>query len=783
MSLVKLIAFLLVLTALSAIAEAGVVEGTVSDHDTGEPIPFATVRVHGTGQSMAANEEGLYRIRLEPGDYNLKFSHIAHYSESIAVSIGDETNTLDIKLKPSIILLKGLKAYTRAYDPGQRIILEAIARKREILDQLGSYSFKAYTKFVANDRKKDTNNVFLIAESQIEAFWEKPDKYKEIIKSRRQTANIEGANNFLSVGRLLNFNANRLDIGPYLLVSPTAKDAFEYYDYYLLDTLYQDDRAVFRLEIEPKTKTEPLFFGTIDIADSTYEVVGVDIGVNEAFDAGYMKNLRLVQQHSEFNGKYWMPVTIRITGDLDIPIPGIPSLSFLYNAALYDYSFDLDHPDETFNEYVLEVAETADDTDSVGWAMGQVVPLTVEEIKGYKRIDSLENISAPLWKKGLFAFLGLTALTLMENDIFHYNRVEGAYLGMAIRKRKLFPRTDISLKSGWAFKGEYWQHRYGLDYKPWSKRKISIGGGYHYEIIRQQSIFSQFDSFAPLLSLYMGVDPSNYYLEEGFSLNLKTKLIKKSKLTITYNDYLQTSVSKNTDYSFFGGEDEFHDNLPIADGRLRSAKADFVFDSRPLILSKGRDFILNDPVYTLIKISTEQADPGTIDNDFHFKKYSVSFLKNWRTFGLGFSRIYLYGGISKYSLPPQRYFMIDEMGDELAGKIGFKTVNGTSFVGDRVAAFYLYHDFERRLFSKSGIPALRDIPFSIAVYGGMFWTKFENQEIASDNIFYITASKPYRELGFSVGRITPWNIRLFFTWQLSDHPGEDFSFGWNFLFD
>ena len=73
---------------------------------------------------MIANEEGRFRIRLAQGEYSLRFSHIAHYSRSVDIAVSDSSATLNVRLHPSVLILKGLKVYERAYDPvlGQLVI-------------------------------------------------------------------------------------------------------------------------------------------------------------------------------------------------------------------------------------------------------------------------------------------------------------------------------------------------------------------------------------------------------------------------------------------------------------------------------------------------------------------------------------------------------------------------------------------------------------------------------------------------------------------------------------
>jgi hypothetical protein len=143
-----------------------------------------------------------------------------------------------------------------------------------------------------------------------------------------------------------------------------------------------------------------------------------------------------------------------------------------------------------------------------------------------------------------------------------------------------------------------------------------------------------------------------------------------------------------------------------------------------------------------------------------------------------------YLGASEGTLPPQRFYTID-FGDEVFGSsLVFKTLGEKGFSGDRTAMVYADHDFGVRLWQRSGIPLIKDIPFSLGVHGGFFVTDFDDPSlipaIPSGRKSYMqTAQRAYREVGFSIGRIPPLAIRLFFTWQLSDYDTETFSLHWD----
>ena len=106
-----------------------------------------------------------------------------------------------------------------------------------------------------------------------------------------------------------------------------------------------------------------------------------------------------------------------------------------------------------------------------------------------------------------------------------------------------------------------------------------------------------------------------------------------------------------------------------------------------------------------------------------------------------------------------------------------------NFAGNRAAYFFVSHDFDQQLFRQSRIPLLKDLPFTLSVHGGAFWSDFVDHTPNPGDAAILTAPSAYSELGFGLGNLTPWlapfNFSLWFTWQMSDYDTDrfEFSFG------
>lgn len=772
-----ILVFLLLIFIPAGIVSGATLElkGVISDSETDKPIPNTTIHILNSNRTILANTDGQFRVRIEAGSYELRFTHVSHYAQTIKLDNLTYDTSITINLQPAVIELPPIKVYDKRYDAGQLIILEAIKRKQEILRQLKSYSFDAYTKLVVKDTAKDSLEQFLvIAETQLDGFWEYPDKYKEIITARKQTKNMDADNNLISINEILNFNKNRLEINEYSIVTPTAEDALDYYNYYLMDTIVQDNRNLFVLDIEPIDQYDQLFEGTIYIADSSYAVVGVDVTFSKGIDIRFIKDLHYTQEFALFEQQYWMPTVITAEFNIDVPFPMIPKMNINYTAGLHRYQFDPDFNDTVFNEFVLEVAESADDIDTTAWFENQPIPLTEDEEMGYVYVDSVEENESKLKR---LVYLPLAALFIIHNnsDFFEFNKVEGPYLGLKASITQLHKNLKFDIKSGYAFDAEKWQYLAGVTWYPDKYKKRSFAFDWHDQIVKRTSVYANSNNNATLLSLFARQDPFDYYKEKGFSIGFSSRLGTYFSGLIRYSDFSQYSIGNNSDYSFFNNDEEhpYRVNPPIIDGKHRAVSFGLSYDSRKFMLNKGNVRKVFESTFTLISATAKIADPLIIDNNFKYKRYSLMLYRRQNLFNLGTFSIYMYGGIANNFLPPQEYFTIDYNSSLMEHTVSLHTLSDNNFYGDRVFTFYGMHRFDRNLFHELG---LHFIPVGLEVHGGMFWTEFNNELTIHDPDYFGTAAKPYSELGFGITQL-PLFFEMNFTWQLSGYDTNKFSFG------
>ena len=762
--------------------EAVVIHGTVRDSLTRGPVPFAILRITETDSSTIADQQGRFRLQLEPGVWQLEVRRIGYRMASATLRARTSATPLDVFMHPIPVDLEAITVRSKD-DFASRVVRAAIERKNDVLSRIQNYRYDAYVKFIVRDMEKDedsTDAVVLITETQTTAYWEQPNRYQEVITARRQSSNLNAERNLISVGQIVNFNRNRIDLQKYSVVSPTADDALDHYRYVVIDTLVLDGRRTFRLAIEPKSKSEPLFVGMMDIADSTYDVLSIDVGANQAIRFDFFKNLRYQQRLSDLGDDRWMPRQIRFSGEvhIGIPIPGFPEhLTFEHVASLADFRFDRGNAPATLGEFLIIVDDAADESDSTAWEGRRPAPLTTVEQGAWTRIDSIQSHPPSLTRRLIGRTAGIVLLA-NNHDFFHYSRTEGVFLGAAMTRRDLTPDFVLHTELGHAFAADRWQYRLVAQYRLSERQRLWLGGSYHDEIVSRPTVLSV--GLNPTFSsLIFRRDPLDYYRDRGFTISLSTKLLDFTTLQILYNDRDQTSVPVVTQYSILDVDRLQRENPPIVDGRLRSVSVAFTFDSRPLLKRKRRDYYLQSLTQTRLTVGAEFASPGFIANDFRFARYFVRLHRRQRTLNLGLTTIDGYAGTATSGLPPQRYFNVDYgRGSRFFEPGNFTTLSETNFMGNRVALLTVAHDFDQLLFRKSGVPGFRDIPVTLSIHGGAFWTDFVHHQLNPGDVLLQTAPTAYTELGFGIGNLTPFiaplNLGLYFTWQLSSYGTTKF---------
>ena len=108
-----------------AVAQQGTITGTVTDAETEQPLPGATVQLPDEGAGTATDRDGEFRLRVAAGQYRLRVSFVGYQEETrnVSVEVGSTTR-VRIRLQPSQAEL-------------EEVVVTALGQER-VQDELGA---------------------------------------------------------------------------------------------------------------------------------------------------------------------------------------------------------------------------------------------------------------------------------------------------------------------------------------------------------------------------------------------------------------------------------------------------------------------------------------------------------------------------------------------------------------------------------------------------------------------------------------------------------------------
>ena len=701
------------------------------------------------------------------------------------------------------------------------IVAHAIVRHSAMLASIRQYHYQAFVKIAARDDAEpaeSARSVLVLAEVKSSAYWEHHGLYQETIDARHRSHDGGFGRQLVSVDEIVHLRRNRItllagvdparsigaagrpatrtsqsDVIRYSIVSPVATDALDHYSYAVLDTVSVDGRRVLRLAVLPASETTPLFTGTLDIADSTWDVVAMDLGVNTAVQFPTVSDLRYEQRWADVGDARAMPTEIRLSGTLHpkvsarwiprtvagVHLPEFPhQVSFQQVASLSDFDFEEEARPADVPEYRVVLSDRADTPDSAIWLAPTALPLDSVERAVWARGDSEDRHPAFLPRVG--RSLDAAQRFWLGPGSFHFNRVDGFYLG-TYHDWRAAPSLVFTTKLGYGWGSHLWQYRAGGRVVVSQAQHVSLGAFYHDETVGWPALAP--GSYDPSASaLVQHVDPNDYYREHGITLLADTKVIDFTRFELRYDDVWQSTQDTIPGLGFHSTRFPPLPNPPITDGRMRSFTGTLTFDSRQLLRSRELEYRLSGTSWTRVSVGIEISDPRLIASDFDFQRYAFQVEHQLPLLGLGNTSLTVAGGVASHGAPPQRYFTVGYGIRLLAAEgTGFNTLSRTAFVGNRALLVSVRHDFGRQLFRASGLPLLRSIPATLSLHAGVFWAELRGNTVTAADTMLVTTGKPYREAGFTLGNLTPFlspfDLAVSFTWQLSSYPTNRFRFG------
>jgi len=741
------------------------IRGVITDGDTGNPLPSATVLYEGTYRGTIANLEGEFTIDVNQFPATLLIRYIGYESELVELT-QQPADTLFIRLNPSVTELDEIVVTDD--DPGLSIMELVIARKQLWRAELNTYKVDAFTRQVL---KNDTT-IVSITESGTRSFWDREQGHREVQLYRRQTTNIGDDQNFAGVRFLPNFYDDNITVAGYDMVGITHPNALDYYDFRLAETTQIDGVPVYVIDILPARRLQPLFTGTAYVHGGEYALLEVDLRPNDvvSFPPPVKEfNLSYRQQYRNFSENVWLPVDMRINGTVRIEMVGLrfPAITFSQTSRLSEYKVNVDLPDSLYEQ---EEIFTRVDPDSVADFTQQMVPLTSTEELAYESIDSTNTLEKAFKPEGFLAglvtddddnddqsvMMGVGSMLPSGVQIMgRFNRVDGFNVGVGYQKVFRDAGFNASVYSSYSFHAEFLN--YGARIRQrlplFNERpQIYVTGEYDNHVLNSSSgtVYSQFmNGFQTLLG---GVDYFDYYRQERYRAGVEVRrLLPMTDVSLYFNSGRDQSIKTGENavynYSLFGWHDKRRPNPAVANGRINTLKLnlDLNRQSTNFGVSGSRQ----------LRLSAERS-ASAFGSDAEFTKLSLDANWNMETF---FKRrvftntldIKFSAGVLLGDNIPQMLGVVDGSLSVFTPFGTLKTRRNRPYTGSRYWSITAEHNFRTIPFELIGFNALVNRGWGVIVFGGAGYTGMENGTDMS--VTAMTTDGVHSEAGISLNSI------------------------------
>lgn len=620
----------------------GGIKGVVNSQD-GSPLPFASIYIKQTESGAATDLNGRYEISLKPGQYELFYKYLGYESVSRVIEVGEDFVVVDITLKPETILLKAVTVKAGKEDPAYTIMRKAIAKAKYHTQQIDSYLAHVYIK--GKGKLKDypwlakkmlekegiTKDRLFITESVSEIKYTRPNKFEEKVIA----VYTQGANRSASPNNYIFGSFYRPEIAE--TVSPLSPKAFSYYKFEFLGTIKDGKYDVSKIKVIPRSKGDNVFEGVILIVEDWWSIHSLDLSasklgirfqIKQIYNPIEDKAWLPVSQDAtvggkifgfEFEGSYHATVTgykitlnpalplemhvideklekeeakkikkqfsqknqqlkERVENGKEITNKELKQLTKAYEKAEQEQQKEPD----VISESKYSVDSLAYKKDSAYWTVARPEPLNKEEVRGYKKTDSIDQVQrkrdegdtlkskrkhgnkgfrVPDIITGNYYSLGKNSNFQIHSPWGGYNTVEGvnaiyrlSYYKRWVKRdttnkdsRPETRRLEISPTFRYAFAREKFTGFLRADYRTRTSIFRISGGRYIQQFNSSEPIHPFINTFT---TLFQGQNWMKIYERDFVDLNYRKTFNSKFTFTTAWSLAKRYELFNNNDYSF-----------------------------------------------------------------------------------------------------------------------------------------------------------------------------------------------------------------------------------------
>lgn len=399
--------YILLFILISVNAKGIVVTGHVVD-EKNQPLPFVSVFIAGTSIGTTANVEGEYRLDLNQGTHELTYKMIGYTAKVEKVVVQNSTVTLNIQLNQETVNLKAVVIRADAEDPAYEVIRNAQNKRKFYRDQIKEFACDAYVKSTqrltdhpksfmgekidANEFMDTTTKMFYLSESVSHLFYKQPNDFKEEMISSKVSGSARTYSFNQSADVLINLYDNIVNLSgitPRGIISPISANAFFSYKYRLEGTFIENGKTINKISVIPKRRSDPVFTGTIYIADDDWYINSADLFITKDQQMEFIDTFRMRETFMTIDGDKILPFNHQLSYSFSfVGFKGDGVVIGVFN----NYLLNGAKPEGFAKGEIMKVNAGSNKKDSLYWETVRPIPLTNDEAVDYHRRDSAQVI-------------------------------------------------------------------------------------------------------------------------------------------------------------------------------------------------------------------------------------------------------------------------------------------------------------------------------------------------------------------------------------------------------
>jgi len=309
---------LLFLSALCTCVSAQTLTGRITDADTGEPLPFASIYVEQSKSGAASNADGYFQVKLGSGSSRVIFQYLGYETQIKTVRGGQE---LDIQLVSAALDLQEVEILSGGEDRSYSVIRRAIAKADYHLNQLDRYEADVYlkgtgkvnkipgilTKLAPKEDREEMEEVInrpFTSESTSKIVYERPNTYRQEVISKYEVGESEfDAANYI-------FTSFYEPMFADAIVSPLSPKAFAYYKFELEGVFVDQEELISKIKVIPRSRGEDVFEGYVYIVNDDWSLHSLEL---TTYKFGF--KIDIAQNFAEVQDHIWLPITTKLDAD------------------------------------------------------------------------------------------------------------------------------------------------------------------------------------------------------------------------------------------------------------------------------------------------------------------------------------------------------------------------------------------------------------------------------------------------------------------------------------